>query len=293
MKKKKKEYTLMECKTQYFATHHSVRKRKKWYRKNLKDLYLRLRLLHLARRLRKHKFWFKPFDAVRWVLIDLLELKPPKFCGIYQFVALPGEGKTLSMVAHMERMIRRYGAKNIIIATNFGYLHENFEIHHWSDIINVATCARRRHIKCIIGVDEIHTTFDSSDWKSFPQEMNALLSFNRKFHLQFLCSAQIYDRIPKKVRDIANYTVICKNFWGFDRYFIDYYFKKDNYEAKFSGKRKLCDEIVTYVADDYLYSLYDTLQQVDRMTQGAEKEKTRKEEAFRLLFGDDEQEKDG
>lgn len=295
MKKKTKRkpvtLPLLEEKALYFSRHRSVFIRKRWYKKNRPGLHFRVVCKRWQNRLIRPRIRFKPFDFVRWIIVDLLKFDDRKFWGIYQFVALPGEGKTLSMVAHMEKVKKKRGS-DVIIATNFYYKKEDYEIHHWVDIINVAKYAKKHNKKCVIAIDEIHTTFDSSDWKSFPPEMLALLSFNRKYHLQFLCSAQIYDRIPKKVRDIANYTVICKNVGGLDRYFINYRFSKSNYEEKFSGKRRFCDEIITYVADDDLYSQYDTLRQVDRMTEDAEKERNRKEEAFRLLFGTDEEEKE-
>lgn len=299
-KNKKREVvditSLLDKKALYFKRHKSIFMRKRWYKKNRPGLTFRVRCKRWQRLLKKPRIRFKPLNAVRWVIHDFLEFNPGsrKFWGIYQFVALPGEGKTLSMVAHMERAVKKHGKERLFIATNFYYKKEDMEIHHWSDIIKASQYARKHHLRCIIAIDEIHTTFDSSDWKSFPAEMLALLSFNRKYSMQFLCSAQIYDRIPKKVRDIANYTVICKNIFKMDRYFWNYYFEKSNYEEKFAGKRRLCDSIVTYVADNDLFAQYDTLRQVERMTENAMKEKDRKEEAFELLFGaDGGEEEDG
>lgn len=294
MKKNKKvnqePVDILACKAVYFSTHTSIRSRKKWYKKNCPGLYFRVRCHRVERILLKPKRLPKFLDFVRWVIVDISRFKPRKFWGIYQFVALPGEGKTLSMVAHMEREVKHWGKERIHIATNFFYAHEDRHINHWVDIIAAAKYARDKDMFCIIAIDEIHTTFDSSDWKSFPSEMLSLLSFNRKYHLQFLCSAQIYDRIPKKIRDIANYTVICENTWGLDRHFVNRYFTKEHYDTKFDGKRKNCDMIYTYIADDNLYSLYDTRAQVDRMSADAEKEKDKRQEAFEILFGGGEKE---
>jgi len=284
--------SLLIDKQAYFKKHTSIRARKRWYRKNRPGLCYRQRCNKIVRILKKPRLP-KLLNFVRWVIVDSVRDKPRKFWGIYQFVALPGEGKTISMVSHMERAIKREGRENIFIATNFYYSKEDWEIHHWMDIIQAASYARKCKMKCIIAIDEIHTTFDSSDWKNFPAEMLALLSFNRKYGLQFLCSAQIYERIPKKVRDIANYTVICKNTLGLDRHFKNYYHTKDNYDAAFTGKRKRADMIYTYVADDNLYSCYDTLRQVERMASTAKKEENKRKEAFEILFGgrdDDERE---
>lgn len=288
--KKKPALPLLEEKAMYFGRHKSIRMRKKWYRKHYPALVSRARHETRVKRLAGLHIWFPPLDVARWVLVDTMRHKPIKFFGVYQFVGLPGEGKTLSMVAHMERFSRKIGRKNLYIATNFFYRGEDMQIVHWTDIIKAATHAKEHGLKCIVALDEIHILWDSGDWKSFPAEMLSLLSFDRKLQLQFLCSSQIYDRIPKKIRDIGNYTVICKNWWSLDRYFINYYFDKTDYEDKFAGKKKLCDAIVTYVASDDLYAKYDTLKQIEKMTQDAQTEKDLKEEAFRLLFEKGEEE---
>lgn len=152
-------------------------------------------------------------------------------------------------------------------------------------MVSIAKDCYQKKIPCLIAIDEVHITFDSSDWKNFPPAVLAMLSFNRKFGLEFLCSSQIYERIPKKIRDIANYTVICKNIGHFDRLFRCYYFRKEDYESQFEGKKKKADYIKEYIADDEFYALYDTLEQVDIMVGQAEKEKSAQQKAFDILFG--------
>lgn len=264
--------SLEDKKYWYFDNYPKMRQtfRRRWRLKKLCRFLVGLKLpLHLS--------------FLRWMFVDFLRGKSKRFWGVYQFVALPGEGKTLSMVAHMERARAAY--PDIIIATNFNYKHQQFYISHWLDIVKIAKHAQRNKKKCIIAIDEIHTTFDSSNWRSFPAEMLAVLSFNRKFSLQFLCSSQIYERIPKKVRDIANYTVICKNVLGADRLFRSYYFSKSDYDESFNGKRVKAQFIREFIADDELYSLYNTLEQIDRMTVSATEEKDKREEAMNILFG--------
>lgn len=285
----------LEEKAAYFALHRSLRARKHWYKKYKRGLWFRYSIRKKIAFLTGLNIRWKSLSLIRWVIVDFLRAKPRKFWGIYCYVALPGEGKTLSMVAHMERARKELGNDDLFIATNFYYKHQDMAIMHWVDMIKASKFAIQHGKHCIIAVDEIHTTFDASDWKSFPPEMLSLLSFNRKYGMQFICSSQIYDRIPKKVRDISNYTVLCKNTLGLDRHFKNYYFNTLDYESKFSGKRVRSDFIRTYIADDYLYSLYDTLAQVDRMTAQTEEEKGLKQQAFEILFGnggEDENETD-
>ncbi len=223
----------------------------------------------------------------RWIFVDLLRGKKRKAFGIYQFVALPGEGKTMSMVAHMERFRKECEENDqpYRIACNFTYKYADVYIKHWIDMVQCAKWCYEHNYRCLIAFDEIHVTFDSADWKDFPAEVLAMLSFNRKYGLEFCCTSQIYERIPKKIRDIANYTVICKNIGHFDRMFRDYYFDKSDYEAEFTGKRKNCKFIRQFIADDEFYSLYNTLEQVDNMVKNAKEEKLNREKAFDILFG--------
>lgn len=282
---KKDVLSFLEKKELYFNDHLSCKERKQWYFDHY--VYYRYRLHQ------KHQIdWLKKLNLplhlsfIRWIVIDFLRGKSRRFKGIYQFVGLPGEGKTISMVAHIERALDKN--PDLVVATNFHYIRESCSIGHWIDIIRVALDANKRRRPCLIAIDEVQNTFDATEWKNFPAALYSLLSFNRKLNMQFLCSAQIYERIPSKIRQLANYTVICKNVWKADRYFINYYFEKNNYESTFDGKRKKAEFIREFIADDDLYAKYNTFEQIKVIKGKAEEEKSKKQEAFDLLFGSDE-----
>lgn len=289
----KSDISALERKANYLGNTKGKRRQKyllKYYKSI--NLYSRYRILRFIKRLASKHIKFIYFDFIRWLVVDALRGKKHRSFGIYQFVALPSEGKTMSMVAHMERFRVDMEEKKekYVIATNFNYKHQDFKIDHWLDMVKIAKNCYKNHIYCLIAMDEIHVTFDSSEWKSFPAEMLAMLSFNRKYGLQFICSSQIYERIPKKIRDIANFTVICKNVLHSDRFFRNYYFEKNDYESQFEGKKAKCKFIKEFIADDEFYNLYDTLEQIDNMAENAQKEKDAKEKAFAILFGKEEEE---
>lgn len=274
------DWQFLQEKAVYYNKHKKIRQRRQFlYHANRSGLRIRVRHLDFALQrlpLRGYLSW------LRWCLIDFLRGKNGKFSGIYAYIGLPGEGKTLSMVAHIERVKEK--DPDVRIATNFNYVSEDMRIEHWLDIIRFAADARREHKCCIVAMDEIHVTFDSADWQHFPAEMLSLISFNRKYNLQFICSSQIYERIPKKIRDICNYIVICKNVLDTDRMFKNYYYKKSDYDTMFDGKLKKADFVREYVASDWLYSRYDTKQLVENLTSSAKEEKDRRQEAFEILF---------
>lgn len=260
---------------------------KKYYKKQL--FYKRYKLRMHVQKVIDKRIPFLYFDFLRWVYVDLLRGRSKRNFGIYQFIALPGEGKTMSMVAHMERYRERMKKekRKYVIATNFYYLHQDFQIEHWIDIVKICHDCYEKHIDVLIAMDEIHVTFDSTEWKDFPAELLAVISFVRKYHLEFLVSAQIYERIPKKIRDVANFTVVCKNVLHLDRLFQNYYFEKAAYEMEFAdtkGKRKKAKFVREFVASDDFYKLYDTRQQVERMVVSAKEEKKRREEAAYILY---------
>ena len=252
-----------------------------------KERKLGIKLQRWAKRLIAFNIKNEWISFFRWIAVDFLRGKKRRMFGIYQFIALPGEGKTMSMVAHMERFREQCEkeGKPYRIACNFSYKYSDRQIKHWTDMVEIAKWCYLHGYCCLIAFDEIHVTFDSTDWKDFPAEILAMLSFNRKYGLEFCCTSQIYERIPKKIRDIANYTVICKNIWHCDRMFRDYYFSKSDYETEFAGQLKKCKFIRSFVASDDFYALYDTLEQVDNMVKDAKEEKTSRARAFDILFG--------
>lgn len=288
LKKKPKNFkSILENKAAYLGT-CTGKKRKRRLKK-----YYKQSGLSFKRKAKKFMKWFASinlplyFSFARWVIIDFLRGKLKRKFGIFQFVALPGEGKTMAMVAHMERYRKEYEAKGkpCFIASNFSYKYNNAFIEHWTQMVEISKDCYLKNIPCLIAIDEIHVTWDSTDWQNFPAAVLAMLSFNRKFGLEFLCSSQIYERIPKKIRDIANYTVICKNIGHFDRLFRCYYFRKSDYESQFEGKKAKANYIKEFIADDDFYALYDTLELIDIMTAQAKEEKKAKEKAFDILFG--------
>lgn len=277
--------SFLEKKGDYFAEHTSCRKRKKWYFDHYVYYRYRLRQKHQVEFLMKLKLpvWI---SFIRWLIIDFIRGKNGRFKDIYQFIGLPGEGKTISMVAHIERAMENN--PDLLVATNFHYRRQHGAINHWMDIVTFVLDANKQHRPVLVAIDEIQNTFDSTEWQRFPKALYSLLSFNRKLNFQFLCSAQIYERIPGKIRQLANYTVICKNVWRMDRYFINYYFEKNNYETSFSGKRSNAEFIREFIADDALYNSYDTFEQVKTIEGTAKEEKDKRQEALDLLFGKDE-----
>ena len=191
--------------------HQQVKKKIKYYKKQ--RFYAKNKIRAWVDNLASKKIKFIYFDFLRWVLVDWIRGRRGIQFGIYSFVALPGQGKTMSMVAHMERYRAKMDKanKSYIIVTNFSYAHSDYIISDWLELVKISNDCYKKNLPLIVAWDEIHVTFDSSDWKDFPSELLAILSFVRKYGMEFLCSAQIYERIPKKIRDITNFYIQLQN----------------------------------------------------------------------------------
>ena len=177
--------------------------------------------------------------------------------GIYIFVAKPGNGKTISMTEHIERVKKTH--PNIKVYTNFNYVGQDGIISCWQDIVDAPD-------NCLIGVDELHMLASSGSWQDFPIELLGEITQNRHSRKQFITSTQDYDLISVNFKRVCNYVVLCKNVWGLDRLFQNHYFDRGAYESKsFLANIKKCNFSRYFVASDKTYARYNTLEKITSM----------------------------
>lgn len=206
------------------------------------------------------------FDFFRWAIVDLLRGKQYPVWGIYMFVAKPGNGKTISMTEHIERVRKEH--PDIKVFTNFNYKHQDGVIKNWKDIVNAPD-------NSIIAIDEIHMIFGSINYSDFPVEMLGEITQNRHARKQFITSTQDYDLVNVNFKRVCNFVVLCKNFWSLDRLFINYYFDRGIYESKnFTPDKRKAEFIRAFVASDETYSRYDTLEKIEAMVSEIEHKDT-------------------
>lgn len=193
-------------------------------------------------------------DFIRWAIIDILRGKEYPIWGIYVFVAKPGNGKTISMTEHIERVKKEH--PTIKVYSNFNIKGQTGTIKTWKDIVEADD-------NSIIAIDEVHTLFSSLNFQDFPMEILAEITQNRKSRKQFITSTQDYDLINVNFKRVCNYVVYCKNFWGMDRLFTNYYFDRGAYESRtFECDKKKADFVRMFIANDSTYKRYDTLERI-------------------------------
>lgn len=196
-------------------------------------------------------------DFFRWAVVDLLRGKQYPVWGIYMFVAKPGNGKTISMTEHIARVRKEH--PDIHVYSNFNIKGQDGKITCWKDIVEAPD-------NSIIAIDEIHMIFGSINYADFPIEMLGEITQNRHSRKQFITSTQDYDLVNVNFKRVCNYIVLCKNFWGMDRLFLNYYFDRGIYESKnFQCDKRKAEFIRSFVASDDTYARYDTLEKIQSM----------------------------
>ncbi len=244
-----------------------------------------------------HNLIINFFKALPLFIIDIYKSDKHVFngFGFWSFCGLGGSGKTLSIVRYLLNIKKKY--PNVKIYTNFAFKERDGDITSWHDLLNVENInvyeitqkeydKRRKwgqkHIfMCIndnnqivykkrindgviFGFDEIHLTFESTNWQDAPSNLLDYVSQQRKLHKQILGSSQVFTRIDKKLREQTNYVIECKSIFK-GRLVINSYYKTTEYIAngdkmdKGSKKRKVHRRI-SYVAYDNIRQAYNTEQ---------------------------------
>ena len=206
----------------------------------------------------------KPYNLIRWILVDLLQPKQDKFneYGFTFYCGRQGTGKTISLVHYLNRMKRKY--PDCIIVTNFKYKYADFIMKDWCDLINI----RNGKKGVIFAIDEIHSEYSSASWKDFPETLLSEISQQRKQRVKIVATSQCFSRVAKPIREQAFSVVQCSTMfkrWTFNREYDAYEYKKC--EDNPVRLKKNCKSLAkhNFVQSDYLRGCYDTYEKIERM----------------------------
>lgn len=114
--------------------------------------------------------------------------------GIHMFCGEQGCGKTVGCVEMMQRLQRTYPKSKTI--TNFGLSTENDELIQWQQLLEYTN----GHKGVIVGIDEIQNWFMSGTNK-LPEQMLEVATQNRKNNRIICCTAQVFTRVNKGLRE--------------------------------------------------------------------------------------------
>lgn len=136
------------------------------------------------------------YDVPRRYIMDMYEREPGFFHprGIHMFCGEQGAGKTIACVEMMLRLQKQYPEAKMI--TNFGVTTENDELSQWQQLLDYTN----GHKGVIVGIDEIQNWF-MSGLNKLPEGMLEVATQNRKNNRILCCTAQVFTRVNKGLRE--------------------------------------------------------------------------------------------
>lgn len=136
------------------------------------------------------------YDVPKRYVMDLYEREPGFFRpkGIHMFCGEQGCGKTIAAVEMMLRLQKQYPLSKMI--TNFGVTSEDDELKEWQQLLTYTN----GHKGVIVGIDEIQNWF-MSGLNKLPEGMLEVATQNRKNNRILCCTAQVFTRVNKGLRE--------------------------------------------------------------------------------------------
>lgn len=136
------------------------------------------------------------YDVPRRYILDMYQREPGFFRprGIHMFCGEQGAGKTIACVEMMLKLQKMYPESRMI--TNFGVTTENDELAKWQQLLDYTN----GHKGVIVGIDEIQNWF-MSGLNKLPEGMLEVATQNRKNNRILCCTAQVFTRVNKGLRE--------------------------------------------------------------------------------------------
>ena len=168
--------------------------------------------------------------------------------GIHMFCGEQGCGKTIAAVEMIMRLQKQYPQCKTI--TNFGLTTEDTALDRWQQLLDYTN----GHKGVVVGIDEIQNWF-MSGLNKLPEQMLEVATQNRKNNRIICCTAQVFTRVNKGLREqvtmvynphtyLGCFTVVVKRKPVFDS-------EGNVTDLKFRG-------MYSFVHTDELRSAYDT-----------------------------------
>lgn len=181
---------------------------------------------------------------IYYIIYDFIHRKETKkdISGIYTYVGLFGQGKTLSMVRDLKLM----KDKGYNIYTNIDVSFQDGRIVSWKDILNVPP-------NSVCAIDEISYIFNNKEWKNMPKEVFGYIVQQRKRNVRICCTAQSFEEIDKSIREKSKYVIDCKRY---GRIIRNKYYTVKNFLRADSRRKK--EFSYTFIREDKFADYYNT-----------------------------------
>lgn len=168
--------------------------------------------------------------------------------GIHMFCGEQGCGKTISCVEMMLRIQKQYPRAKMI--TNFAVETEDDELAEWTQLLEY----NNGHQGVIVGIDEIQNWFMSGK-NQLPEGMLEIVTQNRKHNRILCCTAQVFTRVNKAIREQVSLVYEPHTFLGCFTVVIKY---KPIFDSEGVVLKRKYRGMYSFVHTDELRASYDT-----------------------------------
>lgn len=186
----------------------------------------------------------------RRYVLDLIERDPDYFYprGIHMFCGEQGCGKTIGCVEMMLRYQKQYPKSKMI--SNFAVATENDELKEWQQLLTYTN----GHKGVIVGIDEIQNWF-MSGLNKLPEGMLEVATQNRKNNRILCCTAQVFTRVNKGLREQVSMVYNPHTFCGCFTIVIK---RKPEFDSEGNVTKLKYKGMYSFVHTDELRAAYDT-----------------------------------
>ncbi len=203
-------------------------------------------------------------DVPRRRVLDRFQVEPGYFYpkGIHMFCGEQGAGKTIAAVEMMLRLQKQYPAAKMI--TNFGVTTEDDELAKWQQLLEYTN----GHQGVIVGIDEIQNWF-MSGLNKLPEGMLEVATQNRKNNRILCCTAQVFTRVNKGLREQVTLVYNPRTFMGC---FTVVIVRKPVFDSEGNVLAMKYRDMYCFTHTDELRSAYDTYKVIHTLAKEGFKE---------------------
>lgn len=214
----------------------------------------------------KRKHWLKQLfcEVPKRYILDTYEREEDYFreCGIHIFCGEQGSGKTMAMTESILRLQKAYPLSKTI--TNFGLTTETDSLDYWQMLIDYTNGKQG----VIVGIDEIQNWFMSGK-NQLPEGMLEVVTQNRKNRRILFCTAQVFTRVSKAIREQVTLVYEPHTFLGCFTVVLVY---KPCFDSEGNVKERKWRNIYAFVHTEELRNAYDTYKAIHILSKEGFKE---------------------
>lgn len=190
------------------------------------------------------------YELPRRYVMDIQEREPDFFIpqGIHMFCGEQGCGKTIACVEMMLRYQKMFPKSKMI--TNFGVTSEDDELVKWQQLLDYTN--EKKGV--IVGIDEIQNWFMSGK-NQLPEGMLEVATQNRKNRRVICCTAQVFTRVNKGLREQVTNVYEPHTYLGCFTVVVR---KKYRFDAEGQVAESKVKGVYCFVHSDELRAAYDT-----------------------------------